>query len=337
MLLSGKKTAVWIMLGLLLVLTACGSKSIKEQETTATSAPVQQTAGSVEDKQDAEQENSEAQTRVVQDEFGDVEIPAVPKRVAAIYLEDYLTVLNVEPIVQWYHPWWGKQDYLNLDVPLFDMTGSIEALLEAEPDIIIVDGSVDAAKYEIYSKVAPTYRLKEEILLDPEAILSTIADVLGIPDQATTAMEHYNQVMNDTKQKLQAAVGDETVAVLRLEVGDNSLIMFSEDNRYIGNIYHQMGLTAAPLAKGMDAFNELLSEEVLPELEADHIFILTSDGGWDTESNKDAISWLENSFWKNVPALKNGQVYYVDRTHWQSGAIKANLMKAEDLLKHLVK
>lgn len=164
MLLSGKKTAVWVMLGLLLVLTACGSKSIKEQETTATSAPVQQTEVSAEDKQDTEQENSEAQTRVVQDEFGDVEIPANPKRVAAIYLEDYLTVLNVEPIVQWYHPWWGKQDYLNLDVPLFDMTGSIESLLEAKPDIIIVDGSVDAAKYEIYSKVAPTYRLKEEIL-----------------------------------------------------------------------------------------------------------------------------------------------------------------------------
>ncbi|MCM3171290.1 ABC transporter substrate-binding protein [Paenibacillus sp. MER 99-2] len=331
-----KKTGIGIVLALVLILTACGSKAATEPEA-ITTEPVQHTASPETAQEETKQENTEGQTRVVQDEFGDVVIPVAPKRVAAIYLEDYLTVLNVEPIVQWYHPWWGKQDYLNLDVPLFDMTGSIEALLDAEPDIIIVDGSVDAAKYEMYSKVAPTYRLKEEILLDPEAILRTIADLLGVQDQAVAAMEQYRQVMNETKQQLQAAVGDETVAVLRLEVGEKSLIMFSEDNRYIGNIYDQMGLTPAPLATRMEGFNELLSEEVLPELEADHIILFTSDGNWDSENNKEAIAWLEGSLWKNVPALKKGQVYIVDRSHWQSGAMKANLMKADDLLKNLVK
>lgn len=45
-------------------------------------------------------------------------------------MEDYLKALGVTPVVQWYHPSWGKQDYLNLDVPEYDITGSIEALLE---------------------------------------------------------------------------------------------------------------------------------------------------------------------------------------------------------------
>lgn len=70
-------------------------------------------------------------TRKVKDAFGEVEIPVKPKRVAGIYLEDYMLALGVEPIVQWYHPSWGKQEYLGLtDVPLFDITGSLEAMLE---------------------------------------------------------------------------------------------------------------------------------------------------------------------------------------------------------------
>ncbi|ASJ55294.1 hypothetical protein BP422_18130 [Brevibacillus formosus] len=51
-----------------------------------------------------------------------------------------MTALGVTPVVQWYHPAWGKQDYLGLDVPLFDITGSIEALLRPaiDADYIIV-------------------------------------------------------------------------------------------------------------------------------------------------------------------------------------------------------
>ncbi|KPV61309.1 hypothetical protein QJ48_00605 [Paenibacillus sp. A3] len=48
-------------------------------------------------------------TRKVKDHFGEVEIPVKPQRVAALYLEDYVTALGVKPVVQWYHPNWGKQ------------------------------------------------------------------------------------------------------------------------------------------------------------------------------------------------------------------------------------
>lgn len=50
----------------------------------------------------------------------------------------------------------------------------MEALLQAESDLIVVDGAADKAKNEEYSKIAPTYRLKEEILADPQAIVKTI-------------------------------------------------------------------------------------------------------------------------------------------------------------------
>ncbi len=285
----------------------------------------------------AKEDQSTVETRTVEDEFGEVEIPAKPQRVAAIYLEDYLTALEVKPVVQWYHPAWGKQDYLKLDAPEFDITGSMEALLQAKPDLIIVDGAADKAKYEAYSKIAPTYRLKEEILADPQAIVKAIADVLNIPDKADEIVNNYQQRITTLKAELDKSVGDETVAVVRLNIADKTLALFGVKNRYSGYIYTEAGLTPHPLARDMTEFHEVLSEEAIPKLDADHIILFPSNGTWESEENQDAIKWLDSTLWKTVPAVKNGNVYIADRTYWQSGAITANLLKYDDLEKWFVK
>lgn len=285
----------------------------------------------------AKEDQSTVETRTVEDEFGEVEIPAKPQRVSAIYLEDYLTALEVKPVVQWYHPAWGKQDYLKLDAPEFDITGSMEALLQAKPDLIIVDGAADKAKYEEYSKIAPTYRLKEEILADPQAIVKAIADVLNIPDKADEIVNNYQQRITTLKAELDKSVGDETVAVVRLNIADKTLALFGVKNRYSGYIYTEAGLTPHPLARDMTEFHEVLSEEAIPKLDADHIILFPSNGTWESEENQDAIKWLDSTLWKTVPAVKNGNVYIADRTYWQSGAITANLLKYDDLEKWFVK
>ncbi|QGG53522.1 ABC transporter substrate-binding protein [Lysinibacillus pakistanensis] len=285
----------------------------------------------------AKEVQSTVETRIAEDEFGEVEIPANPQRVAAIYMEDYLTALEVKPVVQWYHPAWGKQDYLKLDAPEFDITGSMEALLQAKPDLIIVDGAADKAKYEEYSKIAPTYRLKEEILADPQAIVKTIADVLNIPDKADEVVKNYQQRITTLKAELDKSVGDETVAVVRLNVADKTLALFGVKNRYSGYIYTEVGLTPHPLARDMTEFHEILSEEAIPKLDADHIILFPSNGTWESEENQDAIKWLDSTLWNTVPAVKNGNVYIADRTYWQSGAITANLLKYDDLEKWFVK
>jgi len=108
-------------------------------------------------------------------------------------------------------------------------------------------------------------------------------------------------------------------------------------NRYTGYIYTEAGLTPHPLARDMTEFHEVLSEEAIPELDADHIILFPSNGTWETEENQEAIKWLDSTLWKTVPAVKNGQVYIADRTYWQSGAITANLRKYDDLEKWFVK
>jgi len=312
--------ALFCLIVLTLVLGACNSKEEPKEKADV-----------------AKEDQSTVETRIVEDEFGEVEIPANPQRVAAIYLEDYLTVLEVKPVVQWYHPAWGKQDYLKLDAPEFDITGSMESLLQAKPDLIIVDGAADKAKYEEYSKIAPTYRLKEEILADPQAIVKTIADVLNIPDKADEVVKNYQQRITTLKAELDKSVGDETVAVVRLNVADKTLALFGVKNRYSGYIYTEAGLTPHPLARDMTEFHEILSEEAIPKLDADQIILFPSNGTWESEENQDAIKWLDNTLWKTVPAVKNGNVYIANRTYWQSGAITANLLKYDDLEKWFVK
>ncbi|EJW16043.1 ABC transporter substrate-binding protein [Paenibacillus alvei] len=310
------KKSAWliVLVAAVLGLSACGSTGApqtKKESSTAAEATDHSTAKS-------EAETKDTDTRVVKDEFGKVSIPANPKRVMGVYLQDYMTALGVRPVMQWYHPSWGKQDYLGLDVPAFDITGSMEALLAASPDLIIVDGGVDAAKYAQYSRIAPTYRLQEGILQNPLEILKKVADLLNMKEKGDSVLAQCNQKITETKDKLQKAVGNETVTVIRLNVGDKTLALFGIENRYIGSIYKEMGLTPHPLARDMKEFNAILSEEKLPDLNAHHIIVFPSNGTWSSEENKEAEKLLDSTLWKGLPAVQNHCVHEVDFLTWMN-------------------
>jgi iron complex transport system substrate-binding protein len=320
-------------------LAACGTanKAAEGNAVQAGNAPEEAAAASATPTESSNNASEEGATRTITGEFGDVEIPVNPKRVAGIYVEDYLKALGVTPVVQWYHPSWGKQDYLNLDVPEFDISGSMEALLDKNPDLIITDGGADAAKYEQYSMVAPTYRLPESVLQDSRLMLTAIADALGIPEKGEAVLAEYDQKVADGKAKLQQALGQEKVAVIRLNVADKTFALFGVKNRFTGVLYDQFGLTPVPMAAEMTEYQSIISEEVIPALEADHIVVFPDNGDWDTAANQEAIQILDGPLWKNLPAVKNGNIYRMERSHWQSGAITANTMKLDDLLKVMVK
>ena len=199
----------WISLitAAMITMAGCNSTGDQVEGTATTNQPAHATEVSSEGMPQTE-------TRVVTDGFGEVEIPKNPKRISALYREDYLVALGVTPIVQYYNPMWGKQDYLKLDVPLFDVTGSIEALLVSQPDLIIGAGEVDAEQYELYSKVAPTFRLPDDVLMDTRKTLTLIADLLGLSDKGEQVLADYDARIADVKAKLNATIGDEKLVVL---------------------------------------------------------------------------------------------------------------------------
>jgi ABC-type Fe3+-hydroxamate transport system substrate-binding protein len=183
--------------------------------------------------------------------------------------------------------------------------------------------------------VAPTYRLPEDILQDSNQILTTIADVVGKPDKGKEVVAAFEAKIVDAKAKLQEAVGDETVAVVRLNISNNTLALFGVKNRFTGFLYSELGLTPHPLVGNMEEYQEILSEEAFPELDADHIIVFPSNGEWSSPENKEALKVLDSKLWKSLPAVKNNQVYMMERSYWQSGAITANTMKIDDLLQKM--
>lgn len=54
--------------------------------------------------------------------------------------------------------------------------------------------------------------------------------------------------------------------------------MFGVKNRFIGVIYSQFGLTPVPMAAEMTEYQSIISEELIPQLEADHIIVFPDNG-----------------------------------------------------------
>lgn len=60
------------------------------------------------------------------------------------------------------------------------------------------------------------------------------------------------------------------------------------------------------MVKEMKEFQQIISEEMIPQIDADHIILLPSNGTWASEENKEAVQLLKSPFWKSVPAVKKG-------------------------------
>lgn len=110
--------------------------------------------------------SSSAETATLKDAAGhEVTIPDDPKRIIGSYLEDYLVALNVTPVAQWTVGNNSDQGYLQeklSDVPRISYDLPYEDVLSYEPDLLLIDSNtmVEGDKYAQYSKIAPTYVVK---------------------------------------------------------------------------------------------------------------------------------------------------------------------------------
>ena len=169
------KTKVFTLSSILLlagVLSACSPSSDKETATTANST------------------TSSNSTHTVTDTLGHkVEIPNAPKRIIGSYLEDYLIALGEKPIAQWTVGSGSIQDYLQddlKDVPTISYDLPYEKVLSFEPDLLLISSSatVEGGKYEQYSKIAPTYVVKNGTDVTWEEQLKDVGKALAKEKEA---------------------------------------------------------------------------------------------------------------------------------------------------------
>ncbi|GAA3401573.1 ABC transporter substrate-binding protein [Paenibacillus hodogayensis] len=281
---------------------------------------------------DAAQKGDKSE-RQVKDEIGhDVRIPAKPQRIIGIYLEDELLSLGIQPIKQSRIGTWSGQDYLGLSIPSIDVNGSVEAVLEAAPDLIL-ENVFDAKRYDQFSKVAPMYAFKDA-RADWRATIRTLGGLFDRADKAEEVIKQYDRRGNELGQTIKNRIGNETVAILRVHTKE---IRLYGGPGYAGPVvYQDLGLTPSKLVRELildkDGKVVPLSMEMIPKLDADHIFVTKDTGAEDK-----AAELFNNPLWKLVPAVQKGHVYEVNFETWMKSGPIADSKKMDDVLEALVK
>lgn len=260
--------------------------------------------------------DSETKTRVFHSENGDVEIPVEPKRVAVlahIYVGNVLE-LGVKPVAV--NEWVKGNKFFGDQIEDVEVVtdGAVEKLIELEPDLIITFTNDQNIKK--YSEIAPVVALTNTNYDYLEQHLE-IGKILGKEKAAQEWVDEWNEKAAEAKEKVRAAIGEDATAMVIEQVEKETYIYGQNWGRGTEVMYQALGIKAPEKVKA-DVFGpgyKAISPEVIPEYAADYIFVGAGE--------KDADpSFTETSVWKELPAVKNGNVFKFDsESFWFNDAI----------------
>jgi len=279
--------------------------------------------------------------RVIEHALGTAVIPSKPQRIVALSEDiiDPLLALGVTPVAAGtslgdaFAPYYA--DELGGVPPVGQFwEPNLEAVLSAQPDLILDWGRTEKPLYDQLSKIAPVVLVGTD--RDARATLLDLGTVLGIEAEAQGRIARYERSIEAARARLEGAVGNQSV--LLLEVSNRDLYLYGTDDVYIGSIlYDLLGLTPAPVVGRleMESWGGLtFSLELVPELDAEHIFLLNGRPGVETDERLAELT--SSPLWQNLPAVEAGNVYPVQRDGWLSAAVLANEHKIEDIVSALV-
>jgi len=265
---------------LVLILGACNS------ETTDTKGP---------------EKKEEATTITYESETGPVEVPADPKRVVVLstYAGNVAALdVNLVGVDSWSKSNPGYDAYL-ADVEEVSEE-NLEKIIELDPDLII--GSSTTQNLDKIKEIAPTVTFtygKVDYLTQH----LEIGKLLNKEKEAQAWIDDFKERSTVAGEEIKAVIGENsTVSVF--ENFDKQLYVFGDNwGRGTEVLYQAMGLKMPDKVKEMalEAGYYALSLEVLPEYSGDYV-ILSKVADQDN-------SFQETDVFKNIPAVKNGQLF----------------------------
>jgi iron complex transport system substrate-binding protein len=286
------------------------------------------------------EKNTDDQTTpevTLEDAMGEVVIPANPERVIAPYLEDALVALGVTPAAQWSI---GDTvlDYLQTElqgVPKIGWDVPLEQAISYDPDLLIFSSpaSIQKGQYEEYKKIAATYVFKDEVSADWRTQLTQMGEILNKQAEAKEALAAYDTKVSDTKAKIQESIGDETAAIIWV-MADKFYLM--ESDRFSAKVlYNDLGIKQPAFIENLGGAAvqwDPIALEKLPEIGADHIFLISKKG----EAGLDLLA--NSSIWNGLDPVKNGKVYEMnDPSFWTINGLIASQKTLEAVEQALTK
>jgi iron complex transport system substrate-binding protein len=279
-----KKLLIPFLLLLVLVISACSNDSSEEKSNST--------------------EEKKKDTITYQSENGPVEVPADPQRVVVLstFAGNVMALdVNLVGVDSWskMNPRFEKE---LKDVE--EVTDeSLEKIIELEPDLII--GLSNIKNYDKLSEIAPTvtYTYGKVDYLTQHI---EIGKLLNKEDEAKTWVEDFKKRANKAGENIRAKIGEDTTVSV-IENFDKQLYVFGDNwGRGTEILYQEFKLEMPEKVKEMalkDGYYAL-SLEVLPEYAGDYVIFSKNQ---DTDN-----SFQETDTFKNIPAVKNNQLFEVD-------------------------
>jgi iron complex transport system substrate-binding protein len=274
--------------------------------------------------------------RLVKHARGETKVPLNPGCIVVAgsgYL-DHLLSIGVKPCGAAHGPGGsGFPEYLADQLQDVSYVGgtlevNLEAVAAKNPDLIIAmhPAHSEGDFKTLFDPIAPTVYLNEP-WADWRKALGEIGVILGKESAAQAALAKFDAQLAAGRERLRGALGSEKVAFLR--VLPSELRVYGTGSP-TGNILYQ-GLGLAPSAlTPLDENATSISLELIPRLDADHIFLL--------DQTEDAMAGVKASpLWQALPAVQKGQIYPVDVKIWVQGeGMLAYSMLIEDVLQALL-
>jgi iron complex transport system substrate-binding protein len=304
--------------------------------------------GGTEEKSSNETKTPKEDSYTVEHAMGSTTIKGTPKKVVILTNEgtEALLALGVKPVgaVQsWLgDPWYDhiKADMEGVEVVGVESEVNVEKIATLKPDLIIGNKLRQEAVYDQLSAIAPTI-FSETLRGDWKDNFQLYAKALNLEEKGTEVLSAYDQHVEDLKAKLGDKVNQE-VSVVRFMAG-KSRIYYTDS--FSGVVFNQLGFKRAAQQEALFTPDNKLGllavevgKEVIPKMDGDLLFYFTYAPQGDKAALDTAKEWTNDPLWKNLNAVKSGNVHEVSDATWNTagGVLSANIM-LDDLEKLLVK
>ncbi|HZG58720.1 ABC transporter substrate-binding protein [Paenibacillus sp.] len=277
--------------------------------------------------------------RMVSHAMGETPVEGTPTRIVTLYqgATDVAVALGIVPVGV-VESWTQQPIYEYLrdelkDVPVVgtETQPNLEEIAKLKPDLIIASKLRHEKIYEQLSQIAPT--VTHETVFKFKDTVRLIGQAANAEDKADELLADWDARVADFQSKIGAKLEGQwpiEVSVLNFRT-DHARIYVTG---FAGDILSELGFVRPePQRKAAEEGNvvlQLTSMESIPSMNADVFFIFNADG-----HNADAAliqktydEWTAHPLWKNLDAVKQGQITLVDEVAWNMGGgiLAANTM-----------
>ncbi|MEH2273821.1 MAG: iron-siderophore ABC transporter substrate-binding protein [Nostoc sp.] len=287
--------------------------------------------------------HSQAAVHLVKHAMGKTLVPLHPKRVVALhwYATEVAGIFGIKLLgapVPILHPELRRDDFVDLGW----FPPNMEKVVALKPDLLLGSAGWFKDTYNLWSQIAPTVLDSMKYNGQWKEPFMQIVEALGQTESAKQVVAQYNARVAEFKHLMGERLKTLKVSVVQIMPGSINLL---KKSAFSGTILSDLGIARPPfqdmdaktsLQLGENPVNYPISEELLPLIDADILFVIPFSFNKKNSYQKMIEQLMAQPLWRKLKVVQQGKVYVMGE-YWLAGSyISANKV-LDDLFRYLVK